>query len=291
MSNKKVAIIGAGPAGITASIYLKRAGIEPVLFEMGGIGGAILKASEISNYPGVGALKGFELAMKFMEELKRYSITPIIEKVENIDENLHLKTNKNEYNFDGIIIATGAKMKLLKLPSEAKFRGKGISYCATCDGFFFKEKVVAVIGTSFKAIDSIKYLSAIVNKLYWFIDTETPPIDVNTFSNVEVVKYKKIIEFSGSDKLENIKFIDVNDEEKITDINGCFVNLGEEGNSSFINFIEKNEDNFIKVNNLMQTSHPKIYAAGDVVEKRVYQVATAVGEGATAAEILREELL
>ncbi len=281
MKNYDVIIVGGGPAGLSAGIYCGRYGLKTIVLEAFAFGGNVRKAHLIENYLGFKSISGIELANKFEEHAKQYCEMKIEEVIDIKKENnlFYVKTNKEEYLAKAVILATGSKHKELSIKGEQEFKGKGVSYCPTCDGFLFRNKKVAVIGNGNGAASAVIYLQEICKKVYLIannLKAEKSIID-KFKSNVEIINGwpKEIV---GSNKVEGII---LENGEKI-DIDGIFISIG------LIPTIElakklgvETEGNHIKVNRKMETNIPGVFACGDVTGINL-QIAKAVGEGSIA---------
>lgn len=295
-TNYNTIIIGAGVAGMSAAIYLKRANIDFLIVEKEMPGGQINRTSDIENYPGIHSITGPELAMQMYEQLKKLEIklsTETVEKVIKEKDSIIVKTNKNEYNCKNIIIATGRRPKTLDLKNENKYINHGISFCAVCDGFFFKNQDVAVIGGGRSALEEALYLSNLCNKVTLIhrrseFRAEDNLIDrLKSTKNVEIITDASIKDFVGdNEKLTGVK-IKKNNKSKIIPVTGCFTYIGQIPNTEIFNNLEiKDENNYIEINQNSETAVPGIYAAGDCCKKQVYQIITAESEGIVAANMI-----
>lgn len=290
-------IIGAGVAGITSAIYLKRAGISVAIFEKEFVGGQINKTYTIKNYPGFTEIDGPTLATSMNNQLKELSIPIIYEKVISVIEDSDIKivkTNNKEYHSRAIIIATGRKERNLGLEYEQELIGHGISWCATCDGNFFKEKKVAVVGGGNTAMEDSLYLSNICTKVYLINRSEKFRADkilleqVKNKQNIEIITNSVITTLLKEDNL--LSGIIINDQKKL-DVVGLFIAIGSEPKIDFLNNLTlKLDKNYILVDSNMQTSLSGIYAVGDVIKKDLYQIITAASDGAIAANSVKKFL-
>ncbi|MBR6073098.1 MAG: FAD-dependent oxidoreductase [Bacilli bacterium] len=286
-----VIVIGGGIAGVTASIYLKRAMKKVLLIESKQIGGEILKADKVENYPALKEVKGYELGLNMSEQLKSLDIEVINELVTSIDGSDNNFIINNKYECKKVIIATGTSSNRLGLLNEDKFIGKGISFCATCDGNFFKGKDVAVIGGGNTALDSAIYLSNIVNKVYLihrrdeFRGEESKVNIINNKDNIEVLFNTTVKELKGNDFIESIV---LNNDQEIN-VSGVFVCIGHVPNSSIFNG-SKDEGKYIITDSNYETSIEGIYAIGDVIVKEVRQLTTAASDGTIAATNILKKL-
>lgn len=281
-----IIIIGAGPAGMTSAIYAKRAGYNPLVLEKNTYGGQIINSSEVANYPGIKKIDGYTFATKIYEQLKELGIEIKHEEVINIKKNaktINVITNKNEYECKSVIIATGLTKRKLNIENEEKLIGKGISYCATCDGAFFKENDVAVVGGGNTALEDAIFLSNYCKHVYLINRTENFKAEkslLDSFkqkNNTEIITSANIKKLVGKEKLEKIEL----DNGKILNISGLFIAIGQVPNCNF-DIIEK-ENGFIKSNEECTTNIPGIFVAGDIRNKSVRQIVTSVSDGAVAA--------
>lgn len=281
-----IIIIGAGPAGMTSAIYAKRAGYNPLVLEKNTYGGQIINSSEVANYPGIKKIDGYTFATKIYEQLKELEIEIKHEEVINIkknDKTINVITNKNEYECKSVIIATGLTKRKLNIENEEKLIGKGISYCATCDGAFFKENDVAVVGGGNTALEDAIFLSNYCRHVYLINRTENFKAEkslLDSFkqkNNTEIITSANIKKLVGKEKLEKIEL----DNGEILNISGLFIAIGQIPNCNF-DIIEK-ENGFIKSNEECTTNIPGIFVAGDIRNKSVRQIVTSVSDGAVAA--------
>ena len=282
-----VIIIGLGASGVSASIYSKRSGLNVCVINYGVPGGIISTSSIVENYPGIKSISGSDFAFNLFEHFNSLNIPLYNEEVINI-KNGDIKTvitTNNEYKAKKIIICSGRKPKKLGIKNEDKYMGRGISYCATCDGNLYKNKKVCVVGGGNSALESAIYLSNICETVYIivrkdkFIGSESLVKDVLNKENV-IVKFNSVIEeIVGNDVVESIK---IKDEE--IKLSGIFINIGYEPSIGILKGLNlKMDNNYIVVDKNMETSVKGIYAAGDIIKKDLYQLVTAVSEGAVAA--------
>ena len=273
-----VIIIGLGASGVSASIYAKRSGLNVCVVNYGVPGGIISTSSIVENYPGIKSISGSDFAFNLFDHFNSLNIPLYNEEVINI-KNGDIKTvitTNNEYKAKKIIICSGRKPKKLGIKNEDKYMGRGISYCATCDGNLYKNKKVCVVGGGNSALESAIYLSNICEVVYVivrkdkFIGSESLIKDVLNKDNV-VVKFNSVI--------ESIK---IKDEE--IKLSGIFINIGYEPSIGILKGLNlKMDNNYIVVDKNMETSVKGIYAAGDIIKKDLYQLVTAVSDGAVAA--------
>lgn len=291
-----IAIIGAGPAGLCASIYAKRFNRSVAIFENDSPGGAMIKTEIIKNYPGFPEITGYELSKNMFDQVMNLGVEYIPEKVMKVEKTnqvFTIKTDTNEYSARSIIIATGTSNKTLGLKNEMKYFYKGISWCAICDGPLYKDKDVAVVGGGLSAISSALVLARQAKKVYLihrreeFRGEKKDFEKLKSLENVIFITNANIIDFIGEKKLEGIKVLkkSSNKEEIISlNINCLFECVGKVPNSlEFRSLIDLDENDHIITNNEMKTSVEGIFACGDAIRKEVRQIATAINDGAIAA--------
>lgn len=294
MENKKVIVVGAGPSGITACIYLKRAGFDPYLIESSMPGGKISSTFKVDNYPGFDSISGVDLAFKMMDQLQKNEIEIHFETVLEVkkkEELVYIKTDSEEYQTEAVIIATGTKEKKLNIPGEEEYFHKGISFCAVCDGGFFKNKPMAIIGGGNSALEEALYLENIAKPLYLihrrkeFRGDQILIDELEKNENVKILTPYIPLRFIGEDKLTSLVVENVETKEQLTiEVNATFEYVGANANTSFIKDKEiLDEKGYIIVNSKMETAVKGIYAAGDVTVKELRQIVTASNDGAIAA--------
>ena len=281
-----IIIIGAGPAGMTAALYGARANKKVLVLEALNYGGEILNTLNIENYPIEENISGFDFATKLYNQITKLGVEVKLEKVISINRDKEVKTNESTYTGKTIIIATGLKNRKLDLPLEEELIGKGISYCATCDGAFFKDKDVAVVGGGNTALEDALYLSNICNKVYLIHrrnEFRADPITVDKAfekDNIKVLYDSIITSINGTNNLESIE---INNNELIN-VEGLFIAIGKVPTLDYLNgIIETNESGYIKSNELCHTNIEGIFVAGDIREKSLRQLVTATSDGAVAA--------
>lgn len=279
-------IIGAGPAGLTSALYLRRANKKVLLLDSKGYGGQIINASKIENYPSIKLISGFEFATNLYNQVIDLGAEAKIETVLKIEDDKTVITNNNKYKTKSIIIANGVQNRKLNLPNENKLLGKGISYCATCDGNFFKNKIVAVNGGGNTAIEDAIYLSSIATKVYLIhrrdeFKAEQKYIDeIKKIPNVEIITNSNITSINGDIKLESITL----NNNKNIDVDGLFIAIGQiPNNNIFNNIVDIDEYGYIISNNEVYTKTNGIFVAGDTRQKELRQIVTATSDGAIAA--------
>ena len=293
-----VAIIGAGPAGLTAGIYAARNGLKTVIISKD-IGGTANSIVAIENWPGYKG-SGAELMKRFYEHARDYDIHFIISEVnalERKNNSFLIKTPKEKLECKTIIIATGSERKKLKIPGEEELIGKGVSYCATCDSFFFKNRIVGVVGGSDCATSSALALSDIAKKVYVIYRGEKLKCeDINMKelekrANVQIFYNSFPIKIIGKEKVEGVEIIKAKEKNKI-DLDGIFIEIGSTPITEFAKElkIKINSDNFIEVNPDMETSVKGVFACGDVTDFKLKQVVVSASQGAIAAKSAGEFL-
>lgn len=276
-------IIGAGIAGLTAAIYLKRAGKNVVIIEKSMPGGQILKTNSIKNYPGFLEIDGFGLIRKVLDQTNNLNIKIIKEEVLEIN-NLEVKTNKNTYQTKNIILATGRKPRILGLENEEELIGKGISFCASCDGNLYKNENVAVVGGGNTAFEDAIYLSNICKNVTLIHRNNNYRAEEYL---IEELKQKANVTFAPNEKVEKLNTKDgflesIETNNNTYKIKGLFVAIGQV--PSIIKIDSLNQENgYIIVNEKMETNIKGIYACGDCIKKDVYQLTTAAAEGTIAS--------
>lgn len=293
-------VIGSGPAGLNASLYLVRAGLRTALIEKNSSGGQVLSTSEIENYLGFPkGVKGWELADLFTAHVNEYDVEHIrneVLKIETVEENgamhvLHMQ-NGEEIKTRAVIIATGASSRPLGVPEEEAYKGKGVSYCALCDGNFYRGLDVAIVGGGNSALEEALYLSRIVNKVYIIHRREGfrgAQIYLDKIravpEKIELVTSCVVDSLAGEPTLKKVvvRHVETSERRELP-VEGIFVYIGHVSNARFVpENLERNEQGFILTDQEMQTNIPGIFAAGDTRAKLCSQVCTAVGDGATAA--------
>jgi len=288
--NYDIIIIGGGPAGLSAGIYASRLGSKTLLLEKLTPGGQITLSSEIENYPGVCEVKsGLEMMMCWPEQAKKFGCEIKSEEAKELrieNGEWRIKTSKNEYTAIAVIVATGSTPKKAGFEGEAEYTGRGVSYCAVCDGFFYKGKVVAVIGGGDTALEEALYLSKIAKKVYLIHRRDkfkaAPSTQKRVFNtpNIEIIYNETVKKVFGNEFVEGI-ILSSNKELKV---DGVFVFVGMKVNNELIkDKVEINKWGEVKVNLNMETSKKGLYAAGDIRENSVKQVVAAAGDGSVAA--------
>ena len=292
-----IIIIGAGPAGLTAALYAKRANKNVLVLEAKNYGGQIINAHKVENYPGISSISGFDLATNMYNQVKELGVEIKFETALHIDENKTVTTNKDTYQAKSIILATGAENRKLNIPKEEEFIGKGISYCATCDGNFYKGKTVAIVGGGNTALEDAIYLSNIAQKIYLihrrdnFRGEAKYLNEIKKKKNIEIIINSNITKLNGKDLLESIEVKDNENNTKEIKINGLFIAVGQSPkNEIFSNIINVNKSGYIESDDGVHTNIEGIYVAGDTRVKTLRQLTTAVSDGAIAATTAIKEM-
>jgi thioredoxin reductase (NADPH) len=287
-------IVGGGPAGLTAGIYAQRARLKVLLLEREFIGGQIALSDVIENYPGFPSISGRDLMQNFEDHARGLGLEIKIEGVETITTDgtvKVVKTTERELRTKAVIIATGAKPRPLGVPGEKEFTGKGVSYCATCDGPFFRNKVVVVVGGGDTAVKEAVYLSKIASKVYLVHRRDKLRAEkilqekAIASDKIEILWSHILLEITGEGGVDAVTIRNLKTEEESSlDVHGAFIFVGINPTTDFVE-VEKDDQRFIISNRKMETSVPGIFVAGDCRDTPLLQVSTAVGDGATAAFI------
>lgn len=287
-----VIIIGGGPAGLSAAIYTARALKKTLIIEEANFGGQITQAVEVENYPGYENISGMELGQKMFDQathLGAESVYGTVSKIKKEKDNFQVTVGTKKYQSKVVIYGAGASPRKLGIKEENKYLGSGLSYCATCDGAFFKGKTVCVVGGGNTAIDDAIYLANICEKVYLIHRRDTfraEPIKVNTLKerkNIEFITNAKVLEIQGENKVDKIVLSKENKEESIA-TDGVFVAIGHVPNTDLVKeLVPLNDNGYIITNHELETSLPGFYAVGDVREKQVRQLTTATNDGTIAA--------
>ncbi len=295
MQKYDVAIIGAGPAGLSAAIYAARGGLKTIVFEKGLIGGQIVVTADVENYPGFEeTLSGFEIMEKMRLQTLKFNAVIREESVKGIAfEGLCkvIETDENQYRVKSIIIATGAHPRKLNVPGEEKFTGRGVSYCATCDGALYRNKIVAVNGGGDSAVEEALFLTRFAEKVYIIHRRDSlravHAIQERAFKNpkIEFIWDTVVQEVNGDKQVESLTlFNKKNNEVTQLPVHGLFIYVGIiPNNDLFESRITLDTQGFIITNDDMETNIPGVYAAGDIRKKLLRQVVTATADGAIAA--------
>lgn len=294
MNKYDLIIIGAGPAGMTAAIYAGRRELKTLVLAMN-LGGQMNLTQHIENYPGIELTGGVELATKMMEQVKKFGAKIMLNQevlaVEKSGEGYLVKTSSGDFEAQAVILAFGKSPRKLEVEGADKYLGKGLSYCATCDGPLFRGKKVAVVGGGNSALGGALYLSDLAEKVYLihrrdaFRGDEILADKLKSQPNVEMVLNSVVSGLEGAEVLEKIKVKNVVDStEKEIEINGIFIEIGYEVKADFVKgLVNLDAANQIIIDQDCRTSDPGIFAAGDLTPVPYKQIAIAVGQGALAA--------
>ncbi len=288
-------ILGSGPAGFSAGIYAARGNIKTAILDINMFGGQPSNYFEIENYPGFSQIEGFELMEKFERHADKFGVQkfPMVE-IEKINLNSELKeieTKDKIFKSKTVIISTGAQAKKLNIKGEEEFKGRGVSYCAVCDGAFYKDKTVAVIGGGNSALEEALYLTKFAKKVYIIHRREGLRADrlvcqrASQNEKLEFILCAIPVEIKGSNTVEKLLLKDLKtDSVKELDVDGVFPYIGLSANTCYFNGqLKQTNDGFIETDINMQTSIEGVYAAGDVRNTPLRQVVTAASDGAIAA--------
>src|SRR6056297_27682 len=304
IQKEKLIIIGGGPAGLTSAIYSSRAGLEPLVINGPEPGGQITLTPDLENYPGFpDGIGGFEIMEKITEQAEKFGTRMVFEIVENVqfeEKPYILETDSGKYEAESVIIATGSEAKRLGLYREEELTGNGISYCATCDGAFFKGKEVAVVGGGNVAIEEADFLTKFASKVYLIHRRDKLRGDkiladrINKNEKVEIIWSSEVKELKGEKNLSGI-VIENNETNEVTtleNVKGLFMAVGYDPRTEiFKGQIDLDEKNYIITDNNQRTNKEGIFAAGDVQEPEFSQVVVAAGSGAKAAMQVDKHLI
>ena len=289
MEEHKVVILGSGIAGMTAGIYLKRGGLDVLVVEDNIPGGVLNEIPSIENYPGYEEISGPDLAMNIYNQLTKLGVKILNKKITSIDLNNKIINNNIKYEY--LVIATGRKSRMLSLEHEKELLGKGISTCALCDGFFYKDKKVAVVGGGSSSLTEALYLSKICKEVIIIHRRDKLTADkylidkVNSTKNIKVLYNSNITKCNqNNNKLTSII---INNKDNL-EVEGVFLAIGSTPNSEIFNVNKDN--NYIIVDSNYMTNIDKVYAIGDVIKKDYYQLSTAASDAVVAASnIIKRE--
>ena len=289
MEEHKVVILGSGIAGMTAGIYLKRGGLDVLVVEDNIPGGVLNEIPSIENYPGYEEISGPDLAMNIYNQLTKLGVKILNKKITSIDLNNKIINNNIKYEY--LVIATGRKSRMLSLEHEKELLGKGISTCALCDGFFYKDKKVAVVGGGSSSLTEALYLSKICKEVIIIhrrdkLTSDKYLIDkVNSTKNIKVLYNSNITKYNqNNNKLTSVI---INNKDNL-EVEGVFLAIGSTPNSEMFNVNKDN--NYIIVDSNYMTNIDKVYAIGDVIKKDYYQLSTASSDAVVAASnIIKRE--
>lgn len=298
-----VIILGSGPAGLSAAIYAQRAKLNTLVVEAKPLsGGQILDTYEVDNYPGMKGSSGFELGMKFREHADALGVTfytAQVQEVRNAGEWKEVVTDQNTLQAKSIILAMGANHRKLGVPGEEALSGMGVSYCATCDGAFFKGKTVAVVGGGDVALEDALFLARGCEKVYLIHrrdelrGAKILQEQVKQTENIQIIWNSVVKEIQGEGKVEKIVVHNNIEETDVQlEVQGIFIAVGIQPNSEVVkDIVELDEQGYVKALEDTETSQPGIFAAGDIRTKQLRQVITAAADGANAVTSVERYLL
>lgn len=287
-------IVGSGPAGLAAAIYAQRARLDTLVIEKEYIsGGQVVNTYEVDNYPGIPGINGYELGVKFREHADQLGARFVTAEVKDIiieETTKKVVTSEGDYRAKAVILAMGATHRELQVPGEKELAGMGVSYCATCDGAFFRGRTVAVVGGGDVAVEDAIFLARGCEKVYLIHRRDelraAKSLQEKLFAcdNVEVIWDTVVREICGEDPVESVKLYNVKTEEtKCMDMDGVFVAVGIVPNSQIARgLVDMDEGGYILAGEDGATSQPGIFAAGDIRKKALRQIVTAVADGANA---------
>jgi thioredoxin reductase (NADPH) len=293
-------VIGAGVAGMTAAIYLKRSNLDVIILEKSAPGGQINRTNDIENYPGFSHIDGPVLAMNIYEQIRHLDIEykyGDVFSIKDLGDYKVITTDQEELTCKNIIIASGRRPRELGLPNENKLTGRGVSYCAICDGPLYRGKVTAVVGGGNSAIEEAQYLASISKKVYLihrgstFRADEVEQERLKKYDNIEIM-YNSVVDklIEEDNKLKGI-IVNQQDNKQQIEVDGLFVYIGHEPETYFLKETPIIMDNnYVLVDHRMKTNIDGIYACGDVVKKDVYQISTAIGEATIAALSIKKDM-
>lgn len=293
--NKKIydiAIVGGGPAGLTCALYSARGGLSVALIEMMGMGGQVALTSTVDNYPGVPDIQGIDLGQKMAQQVEKFGVNIIYDEVNEIDlDNKIIKTAYTDNIYSKtIVLSMGAAPRKLSIDGETRLTGRGVCYCAICDGAFFKDKKVIVIGGGNTAVEDALYLTRFASKVFLIhrrneLRASKGLADIIKSSQVEIIWDTIPLSINGKDKVEGITIKNVKTEE-ITDLemDGVFVAIGQKPRNDLVkDKIALKEDGYVIADENMRTNIEGVYVAGDLRDKDFRQIVTATSDGAIAS--------
>ncbi len=284
-----IIIVGAGCAGLTAAIYAARAGKKVMILENEGIGGQISTSPRVENYPGIKSISGMEFSDRLFEQASDLGVELELaraEKIEKNDDRFTVVTEYGSYTANAVILATGCKHRTLGLPEEEAYVGKGVSYCAVCDGAFYKDKTAAVVGGGNTALQNALMLAEICKTVYLIHRRDTYRAEeklikqIGKTENIVPLLSAAVAELNGDGKLESITLSD----DRVIPADGLFVSIGQQAdNAAFADCVALDDSGYIVAGEDCKTSCDGIFAAGDCRTKAVRQLTTAAADGAVAA--------
>ena len=285
-----IVVIGGGPAGISAAIYAARAGRKVVVIEKYAPGGQLNLIGEVENYAGFKKISGAVLAQNFEEHARSLGVIFVMDEVASVAKSNNefvVKTNSSAYKALSLILAGGCHSRELGIEGEQKFKGRGVSYCALCDGNFFKGKRVAVVGSGDSAFSDADYLASICKKVFVLTKAKLKlhnyaENELDNKDNVTMLRDALSTRILGQDKLEKLEYVQ-NGQRKTIDVDGVFVAIGRSPDTALLkDFVQLSDGGYVKSNDKMETSVAGVFVCGDVRDGSIRQIATAVGDGAIA---------
>ncbi len=292
---RDMVIIGAGPAGLSAALYGARAGMDLIVLESNYMaGGQVLTTYEVDNYLGFPGSNGFEMGMKFKEHVERMGIEILpapVERIEAVGSHYVVYISGDAITCKTVLLATGAVNRMLNIPGEASLKGRGVGYCATCDGAFYRGKVTAVVGGSYQAVEDAIYLAGLCEKVYLIHRRDALRAGVvlenkvKSLSNVEIIWNHVPLEILGEDCVEGIRIQNIQtSEEQVLEVDGVFVAIGTSPRTALAkDLVSMDQQGYIIADETGVTDRPGFFVAGDVRTKQLRQIITAVADGANAA--------
>lgn len=289
-----IIIVGAGPAGMTAAIYAVRREMKTLVLSKD-VGGQMIWASEIENYPGFEKVTSLELVNRMKEQMLKFGAELKEDEVKEIKQNptgdFEVFTNREKFSAKTVLLAIGLSPRRLAVPGELEFGGRGVSYCANCDGPFYRGKDVAVIGGGNSALDAAEVLSKIAKKVYLihrgdsFRGFEVLQDEVRSKPNIEIILNAELKEISGSKAVEKVKLLDkATNQEREVSLDGVFIEIGRLASTDLVaDLVERDEKNQIVCSPKGETKTSGLFAAGDVTDGEFKQITVAAGQATTAA--------
>lgn len=297
MQKEKVVIIGSGPAGLTAALYTGRAMLQPLVIAGNQLGGQIAITAEVENYPGFpgGDMTGPQLVELMHKHAEEFGARFVFDEVIEVDftegSPFYIKTYGAEYEAEAVIVTAGASARRLGIPGEEEYIGRGVSYCGTCDGFFFRGKDVVVVGGGDSALEEGIFLTKFADSVRVIHRRDElragPILQKRAFANEKIsfIWNTVVEEVVGNGVVEGVTLRNLNSEEETTlDTDGVFIFIGHFPNSKFLEGqVEMDEQGYVITDEFMRTSVPGVYAAGEIQDPTYRQIATSVGQGCAAA--------
>ncbi len=298
---KDLVIIGAGPAGLSAAVYAIRAGLDLEIYESNYMGGGqVLTTYEVDNYLGMPGINGFDMGMKFQEHANKMGVaisTAAVSEIVKNGDSFVVKYDGGETETRTVLLASGAVNRMLGVDGEERLRGKGVSYCATCDGAFYKGKTTAVVGGSYTAVEDAIYLSALCEKVYLIHRRDKlragAYLEKKLFecANVEIIWNCQVTEIKGDAKIESLELKYTDGQTKSLTVDGAFVAVGTTPQTELVKgLVNLNESGYVVAGEDCESSLKGLYVAGDLRTKPLRQISTAVSDGANAITSIRHTL-